>query len=100
MALNLKPLTALRRRLPERAYIRNLWSLGSPHGTPPVLGIRFGQPHYFPVFTGRTADELNAEGGVTKQQLSAMVAGITHGWSHPAADPDHHKEPESEPKPA
>ena len=40
----------------------------------------------------QTADVLNGDMGVTRAQAAAMLAGVTQGWTSPAADPNRYNE--------
>ena len=40
----------------------------------------------------QTADVLNSNMGVTRAQAAAMLAGVTQGWTSPAADPNRYNE--------
>lgn len=53
----------------------------------PVGAIHRGIPGYTPIYTPLTADELNAEHGVTPEQANAMFHGSMFGWHTPSADP-------------
>lgn len=80
--------------LPPKAFVNNP-ALTRAAGarffaTPaPVIELRLGQPGYWPVFTDRSAEDLNRAEGVTELQAGAMLAGAVFGWDAPAADPDH-----------
>lgn len=71
-------------QLPRIAFIDNSEKV---NGASPVIGVRRGESGYHPIWTRRSADELNAAEGVTKQQAAAMYAGSMFGWNAPAADP-------------
>lgn len=71
--------------LPELAYVANEWDK-SP-GAAPVYLVRRGESGYWPVYTKLTADELNAELGVSEAQREAMYTGSLFGWHTPGADP-------------
>lgn len=71
--------------LPELAFVQN--PSDSP-GAAPVIGIKRGEPGYYPIFTQRTADELNQMNHVSPAQREAMYAGSMFGWDVPAANPD------------
>jgi hypothetical protein len=53
------------------------------NGAPPVIGVRRGESGYYPIFTRLTADELNAQHGVTPVQRVAMHNGSLFGWEAP-----------------
>lgn len=72
------------RGLPEVVFIDNTEKL---NGTSPVFGVRRGESGYYPIYTRLTADELNAERGVTPAQCEAMYNGSIFGWDTPSADP-------------
>lgn len=75
------------RGLPEIAYMDN--SHDKAQGAPPVIGIRRGESGYYPIFTRLSADELNAQNGVTPAQREAMHNGSLFGWDVPGANPNH-----------
>ncbi len=75
------------RGLPEMAFVDNRHDK-SPNA-PPVIGIRRGESGYHPIFTNRTAAQLNAMYGVTEAQRIAMQNGSLFGWEVPGAFPDH-----------
>lgn len=74
------------RGLPEVAFIDNN---DKSHGASPVIGVRRGESGYYPIFTPLTADQMNAEHGVTPAQREAMYNGSLFGWDVPGADPSH-----------
>lgn len=47
---------------------------------------------YFPSINQNSADELNIEIGVTKQQEQAMLIGSMFGWDVPGANPEVYKD--------
>lgn len=76
----------LRKSLPEYCY-------SVLPGSGDLIIINKGESGYYkcdfsePGDNRALADELNAEGGVSKAQEAAMLAGSMFGWSVPAADP-------------
>lgn len=74
------------RGLPEVAFIDNK---DKTHGKSQVIGVRRGESGYHPIFTRRTAEELNAQHGVTPEQREAMYNGSLFGWDTPGANPSH-----------
>lgn len=52
-----------------------------------TIAILRGEPMYYRVGTEKTAAQLNAMYGVRPAQQQAMLAGVTHGWHTPLADP-------------
>ena len=59
-----------------------------------IVVIKLGENGYRPLDKQpeRTVDQLNEVIGVTKQQVSAMIAGSMFGWDIPASDPDTYDE--------
>jgi hypothetical protein len=55
-----------------------------------VIGIRRGEPGYFPIKSPHSADWHNTLEGVTPAQREAMFAGSVFGWAVPAADVDNY----------
>jgi len=52
-----------------------------------TIAILRGEPEYYRVSTTKSAEQLNAMYGVQPAQQRAMLAGVTHGWNTPLADP-------------
>jgi hypothetical protein len=52
-----------------------------------TIAILRGEPMVYRVGTEKTAAQLNAMYGVRPAQQQAMLAGVTHGWHTPFADP-------------
>jgi hypothetical protein len=55
-----------------------------------TVAILRGQSAYYHIGSAKSPDELNRMYGVTRAQALAMLAGATHGWSTPLADPDNY----------
>lgn len=72
------------RGLPEVAFLDNKDKL---HGASQVICVRRGEKGYYPIFTPLSAEELNADHGVSPAQREAMYNGSLFGWDVPAADP-------------
>ena len=71
--------------LPETCYARD--------GNETVVIHRGGNAEPFFMSLPQLAiDALNTLHGVTKQQVTAMVAGATNGWETPAANPNNYDE--------
>jgi len=51
----------------------------------PVVAIKFQERGYYPIYTRRTADELNATPGWTADEITSAVAASMFGWNCPAA---------------
>ena len=83
----------LRSSLPERcyAYLPTTQEIGI---------VRKGESGYYrsdlsPAYgqDGKAfVEELNRQGGVSKAQVEAMIAGSMFGWACPAADPANYDE--------
>lgn len=74
------------RGLPEKAFIDNARDQST--GAPRILGVKRGESGYYPIFTGLSADELNAMHGVSAAQREAMYFGSLFGWEVPGAYPE------------
>lgn len=66
----------------------------------PIIAIERGEMGFKPIYSRKSADELNAAEGVTPEQRQAMLAGSMFGWHVPGADPEFYQdlavaEPES-----
>lgn len=72
------------RGLPEIAYVDNREKV---YGDSPVIAIKRGETGYYPIQTTVTAADLNAQSGVTAEQVEAMLAGSMFGWHVKAALP-------------
>lgn len=72
------------RGLPEVTYVDNLEKV---YGDSPVIAIKRGEPGYYPIHTNLPAADLNAQSGVTPEQVDAMLAGSMFGWHVKAAFP-------------
>lgn len=72
------------RGLPELAFMTNTNPAESQ-----LIGLRRGESGYWKVNSKLTADELNAQHGVTPAQRHAMYNGSLFGWDTPGADPAH-----------
>lgn len=82
----IQPMTAeVLATLPEVAFIDNRHDRSE--GAAPVIAVRREVCGYHPVFTQRTAQELNEAAGVTTAQAQAMHSGSMFGWDAPAANP-------------
>lgn len=55
-----------------------------------TVAILRGQSAYYQIGSAKSPDELNRMYGVTRAQARAMLAGATHGWTTPLADPDNY----------
>lgn len=55
-----------------------------------TVAILRGQSAYYHIGSAKNADELNRMYGVSRAQSRAMLAGATHGWATPLADPDNY----------
>lgn len=49
-----------------------------------VLAVRHGESGFYPIFTRRTAEELNP-GNMTREILDSAIAGSMFGWNVPGA---------------
>jgi len=81
-------------KLPPVAYVDNPTTGGKSrkysNTDAPIIGIHRGVPGFTPIYTPRSADELNAMEGVTPRQKIAMLNGSMFGWHAKVADPDHY----------
>lgn len=75
------------RGLPPIAFIDNTEGLAQTGRK--VVAIKRGMPGCYAIVTACTADELNAQRGVTAAQREAMLMGSLFGWHVPGADPKH-----------
>lgn len=55
-----------------------------------TVAILRGESAYYHIGSTKSPDELNRMYGVTRAQALAMLAGATHGWTTPLADPDNY----------
>ncbi len=78
------------RGLPEIAYIDNAWD--KSQGASPVIAVKRGESGYYPIFTTLSADQLNAQSGVSTAQREAMHLGSMVGWHAPGAHPSVHEQ--------
>lgn len=70
-------MTSIYDRLPEAAYFQN----DDPKdGAPPVLCVQRGQIGFFPIFSAKSADALNAAAGVSSEDADLMRQAATYGW--------------------
>lgn len=58
----------------------------------PIIAIERGEMGFKPIYSRKTAAELNAAEGVTPQQREAMLVGSIFGWHVAGADPDFHND--------
>jgi hypothetical protein len=77
-------------KLPEKAYVTNTIHASGPNGNPPILCVKKGQEGYWPIYTLKTAQELNQIIGATEAQAAAILHGSLFGFDTPGADPDCH----------
>lgn len=74
-------------KLPETAYIDNK-DRRVPETDAPILGVKRGEAGFYPIYTRRSADELNAAENVSPAQREAMFFGSVFGFHTPSADVD------------
>ena len=56
--------------------------------TAPVIAVQRGKLGYVPIFTRRSADELNFALGITPAEREALFVGSIFGFEVPGADPE------------
>ncbi|AMK23219.1 MULTISPECIES: hypothetical protein [Sphingomonadaceae] len=79
------------RRLANLARLPEMCAAFLPSSGEPIV-IKRGEPGYWPLPEGMTADRINATFDASPAQIAAMLAGSMFGWHVPGADPGRYDE--------